>query len=60
MGLFWDLLQQSQISDQESTARSLDQRVAALEASLYETQRLQRHFRTPFQYWSRWGWGNWL
>ena len=43
MGLFWDLLQQSQISDQKSTARSLEQRVAALEANLYETQRLQRH-----------------
>jgi hypothetical protein len=31
MGLFWDLIQQNQISDQSSRSNSLEQRVAALE-----------------------------
>jgi len=43
MGLFWDLLQQSQISSQSSATQSLEDRVASLEGQLHETQRLQRH-----------------
>lgn len=42
MGLFWDLMQQSQISEQGSATRSLEERVAALETQLNETRKLQR------------------
>lgn len=38
MGLFWDLIQQSQISDQSSRADSLEQRVQRLERELAETR----------------------
>ena len=34
MGLFWDLIQQSQISSQASQADSLERRVAELERKL--------------------------
>lgn len=52
MGLFWDLIQQSQISQQHSRASSLENRVASLERELAETrqllsallQRLEQHF----------------
>ncbi len=52
MGLFWDILQQSQISHQHSRASSLETRVASLERELAETrqllntllQRLEKHF----------------
>jgi hypothetical protein len=40
MGLFWDLIQQSQISDQKSRASSLEARVAFLENELYKTKEL--------------------
>lgn len=40
MGLFWDLIQQSQIDEQANRASSLDDRVAKLEASLGETRQL--------------------
>lgn len=40
MGLFWDLIQQSQISNQQSRASTLESRVASLEHELHETQRL--------------------
>jgi len=40
MGLFWDLVQQSQISDQQEKADSLEQRVAYLEDQLQKTQQL--------------------
>ncbi len=40
MGLFWDLIQQSQISDQRSQAASLDSRVGRLENDLRKTQTL--------------------
>jgi hypothetical protein len=40
MGLFWDLMQQSQISDQESRAESLEQRVARLENELIGTRKI--------------------
>jgi hypothetical protein len=41
MGLFWDLIQQSQISQQRTSTESLGQRVANLEAELREVQRIQ-------------------
>ncbi len=37
MGLFWDLIQQSQISEQRDTAATLDARVARLERDLQHT-----------------------
>lgn len=42
MGLFWDLMQESQISEQIDATQSLEARVAALETQLHETQKLQR------------------
>jgi len=42
MGLFWDLVQQSQISDQASRATTLEGRVAALEEQVQGTNRLLR------------------
>ena len=38
MGLFWDLVQQSQIEDQQSKADSLEERVEILEAELQKTK----------------------
>lgn len=38
MGLFWDLVQQSQIEDQKDQADSLEERVANLENELHETK----------------------
>jgi len=38
VGLFWDLIQQSQISQQQSRAASLEERVAGLEHELRLTQ----------------------
>jgi hypothetical protein len=40
MGLFWDLIQQNQISEQAERASSLDARVARLERRLGETRKL--------------------
>ena len=40
MGLFWDLIQQSQISSQQSRAESMEQRVYDLEIQLDDTRRL--------------------
>ena len=40
MGLFWDLMQQSQISDQRKRASSLEGRVSQLETELHETREL--------------------
>lgn len=40
MGLFWDLYQQSQISDHSSRAGALEERVALLERELARTQRV--------------------
>ena len=42
MGFFWDLMQQSQISEQRERASTLDQRVTRLEERLDETNRLLR------------------
>ena len=38
MGLFWDLMQQSQISDQRQKADDLNARVRQLEGELRRTQ----------------------
>uniref|UniRef100_UPI004048D1C8 hypothetical protein n=1 Tax=Roseivirga sp. TaxID=1964215 RepID=UPI004048D1C8 len=40
MGLFWDLIQQSQISDQQTKAESLADRVSNLEIELQQTKDL--------------------
>lgn len=42
MGFFWDLLQQSQISDNQAEARNLRARVRRLESQLQETRALLR------------------
>ena len=39
MGLFWDLMQQSQISKQEQRAETLEDRVRDLEIELFDTKR---------------------
>ena len=39
MGLFWDLIQQSQISDQQDRSASLEQRVGMLETELAATKK---------------------
>lgn len=38
MGLFWDLMQQSQISEHRDRADSLDGRVIRLERELHQTK----------------------
>ncbi len=38
MGLFWDLIQQNQISEQRDHSASLEQRVRSLENALSQTQ----------------------
>ena len=43
MGLFWDLIQQSQISEQRDSTASLEQRVKVIEAELRKVQRVQLH-----------------
>ena len=42
MGLFWDLYQQSQLSDHSERAGTLERRVADLETQLRQTQVLLR------------------
>jgi hypothetical protein len=41
MGLFWDLVQQSQISEQRDEHESLDERVRHLERDIGELKRIQ-------------------
>jgi hypothetical protein len=41
MGLFWDLIQQSQISNQREATDSLDERVRSLEMQLQEVKQIQ-------------------
>jgi hypothetical protein len=54
MGLFWDLIQQSQISEQRSHTESLSERVADLESELREMKRLQlRLLQTLEQHFGR-------
>lgn len=38
MGIFWDLYQQSQISDQDRRAETLEKRVGRLERELRDTR----------------------
>ncbi len=40
MGIFWNLIQQSQINRQHHESQSLEQRVAILEEELRDTQEL--------------------
>lgn len=40
MGLFWDLIQQSEIEEQKGKADSLEERVAILETELTNTKAL--------------------
>lgn len=40
MGLFWDLMQESQIAAQEQRAATLEQRVIQLENQLLQTRQL--------------------
>jgi hypothetical protein len=42
MGLFWDLMQQNQISEQRDRSASLESRVESLENELRETKELLR------------------
>ncbi|HXE84880.1 MAG TPA: hypothetical protein VN513_16260 [Gemmatimonadales bacterium] len=42
MGLFWDLLQQSQISQQSDRADNLQDRITNVEIGLRETRKLLR------------------
>jgi hypothetical protein len=41
MGLFWDLIQQSQISEQRNSTESLEERVRDLEQELREVKQIQ-------------------
>lgn len=43
MGLFWDLLQQSQLSDHNQRAQTLEAKVEYLERDLYQTRSLLRN-----------------
>ncbi|MBO3116085.1 hypothetical protein J4050_04965 [Winogradskyella sp. DF17] len=40
MGLFWDLIQQSEIEEQKGKAESLEERVVVLEEDLKKTKAL--------------------
>lgn len=40
MGLFWDLIQQSELEEQKDKAESLEERVALLEDELEKTKAL--------------------
>lgn len=42
MGLFWDLIQQNQISEQQSRATNLEDRVADIERDLNQTKQSLR------------------
>ena len=42
MGLFWDLVQHSQIKDQERQVQTLETRVRQLETDLHATRQLLR------------------
>ena len=42
MGLFWDLIQQSQLSEHEKRATTLEERVARLETELEAVRELLR------------------
>lgn len=40
MGLFWDLIQQSELDEQKGKAESLEERITALEDDLVKTKAL--------------------
>ena len=40
MGIFWDLIQQSQISDQRSRSDTNEERITRLEEELYDVRKL--------------------
>ena len=40
MGLFWDLIQQSELEEQKGKAESLEERIVQLEAELEKTKAL--------------------
>lgn len=40
MGLFWDLIQQSELEEQKGKAESLEERIAHLESELEKTKAL--------------------
>ena len=42
MGLFWDLIQQNQISEQRSRTASVEERLAWIESELTRTQETMR------------------
>ena len=42
MGLFWDLLQQCELSKHEARADTIEGRLARVESELYQTQRQLR------------------
>ena len=46
MGLFWDLIQQSEIEKQKSKAESLEDRVSDLEKELEKTKALLLRVRS--------------
>jgi chaperonin cofactor prefoldin len=50
MGIFWDLIQQSQISETESKAETLEKRVVVLEDQLYKTQRIMHEVLTRLEH----------
>ncbi len=49
MGLFWDLIQQNQISDQSNRSNSLEQRVASLERQVDSMNGLLRELLTRLE-----------
>ena len=49
MGLFWDLIQQSQISSQSNQTDSLERRVAELERQVDAMNRLLREIVTRLE-----------
>jgi len=49
MGLFWDLIQQSQISSQSNQTDSLERRVAELERQVEAMNRLPREMLTRLE-----------
>jgi len=49
MGLFWDLIQQSQISSQSNQTDSLERRVAELERQVDAMNRLLREMLTRLE-----------
>jgi hypothetical protein len=54
MGLFWNLIQQSQISQQRNSTESLEDRVRDLEHELREVKQIQlRLLQTLEQHFSR-------